>query len=109
MPMPPAPGQGTLPMPTAPARAPGQPAGPIVGDAPAPAPQTAAQQPSAAAPVANTPMTAADSSIIEGEWIAKAQQIVAATANDPFEQNRQLAALKADYMQKRYGKSVKLN
>ena len=69
----------------------------------------ASQHQQAPMPMSTVPAAAQDTAIIEGEWIAKAQQIVAATSNDPFEQNRQLAALKADYMQKRYNKTVKLS
>ena len=58
---------------------------------------------------AHAPAVAADTDVIEKEWIARAKQVVANTRLDPFEQNRQLAALKADYMQKRYGKIVKLS
>lgn len=60
-------------------------------------------------PAAATPATASDDDVIEKEWIDKAKQIVQATQTDPYQQNRQLAAFKADYMQKRYGKTVKLS
>ena len=82
---------------------------------PAPAPvqpptdkQSTPQQ--AAATVAKVaPDSAADSDKLELQWINKVKQIVRDTRDDPYEQNRQLAALKADYMQKRYGKVVKLS
>lgn len=57
----------------------------------------------------STPSAAADSDKIELEWVLKAKQIVAATRDDPYQQNRQLAAIKADYMRKRYNKTVKLS
>lgn len=55
-----------------------------------------------------TPGFATDGDKIEREWVLKTKQILLATHSDPFEQNRQLAALKADYMMKRYGKEIKL-
>lgn len=55
-----------------------------------------------------TPATAADSDRIEQEWVSKTKQIILATRNDPYEQARQLAALRADYMMKRYNKQIKL-
>lgn len=54
------------------------------------------------------PAAAADNDRIEQEWVTKTKQVLLATRNDPYEQNRQLAALKADYMLKRYNKEVKL-
>jgi hypothetical protein len=76
-----------------------------------PIPQQMPMQPLQAAPAAlgtGTPSIADDGDLIEKEWVLKAKQIVASTANDPFQQNRQLAIMKADYMQKRYGKIIKL-
>jgi len=54
-----------------------------------------------------TPQEAADLDRIEQEWILKTKQILLATRNDPYEQARQLAALRADYMMKRYSKEIK--
>lgn len=65
-----------------------QPAGPTTGDAPA---------------------IADDGDLIEKDWVVKVKQIVRATADNPYEQNLQFTKLKADYMQKRYGKSIKLD
>ena len=55
----------------------------------------------------NAPELADDGDLIEKEWVLKVKQIVRATSNDPYEQNVQLTALKAEYMQKRYGKQIK--
>jgi len=54
------------------------------------------------------PITADDSDLIEKEWVQKAKQIIAASREDPYRQNQQLTVLKADYLQKRYNKAVKL-
>lgn len=67
----------------------------------APAPTTPLQP-------GSTPAMAADVDRIEPEWVAKLKQIIGATQNDPYEQARQLAALRADYMMKRYSKEIKL-
>jgi hypothetical protein len=56
----------------------------------------------------STPQAAADSDRIEQEWVVKTKQILLATRNDPYEQARQLAALRADYMMKRYSREIKL-
>jgi hypothetical protein len=85
------------PEPASPGAAPTQP----VGATPTP-PAVPAAKPGA------TPEVAADNDRIEQEWVLKTKQILLATHNDPFEQARQLAALKADYMMKRYNKEIKL-
>ena len=71
-----------------------------------PMPQSAAVAPilSVAAPA-----TANDDDVIDKEWVVKAKQIVEASRQDPYLQTRQLAAFKADYLQKRYNKTVKLS
>jgi len=79
------------------------PVGPMPPATPVPQAATTTQSMTA------TPATAADDDLIEKEWVIKAKQIVASALEDPYQQNRQLAALKADYMQKRYGKTIKLS
>jgi hypothetical protein len=56
-----------------------------------------------------TPAAASDNDSIEQEWVLKAKEIVAATRDDPYQQNHQLAAVKADYLKKRYNKIVKIS
>jgi len=51
---------------------------------------------------------AEDKDIIEPEWVKKAKTIVNGSSDDPFKQSEELTVLKADYMQKRYNKIVKL-
>jgi hypothetical protein len=77
---------------------------------PAPAPQAAAPQPAPGPARPNPPVTPAaaqDSDRIEREWILKTRQILQTTVNDPYEQAKQIAALRADYMAKRYNKVIK--
>jgi hypothetical protein len=83
---------------------------PATADAIAPQPVSDAQPPQPAAPAdpGATPQEAADSDRIEQEWVLKTKQILLSTHNDPFEQARQLAGLRADYMMKRYQKEIKL-
>lgn len=76
---------------------------------PDPQSQTSATPTAAATPIPATPVAAADDDLIEREWVDKAKQIVDGTKEDPYQQNRQLAAFKADYMKKRYGKTIKLS
>jgi Txe/YoeB family toxin of Txe-Axe toxin-antitoxin module len=57
---------------------------------------------------AGTPLTANDDDLIEKEWVQKAKQIVASTKNDPYRQEQEVSKLQADYLQKRYGKEIKL-
>lgn len=69
------------------------------------APKAAAPQP----PVVNDlPLTAADDDLIEKEWVEKAKQVIAQNRHDPYMQEQAVSRLQADYLQKRYGKIVKL-
>lgn len=75
----------------------------------APMPQPVAAVPvSAAASTSTTPAVADDNDLIEKEWVVKAKQIVAATREDPYTQNKELSKFKADYLKKRYNKDIKL-
>lgn len=53
-----------------------------------------------------TPEEAADSDLIEKEWVIKAKQIVEHTAEDPFKQQEELSKMKAAYVKKRYNKDI---
>lgn len=66
------------------------------------APQTVPMQRA----LVHAPESAEDSDLIEKEWVEKAKQIVAHTANDPFTQQEELSKMKADYMKKRYNKDI---
>jgi hypothetical protein len=50
-----------------------------------------------------------DGDLIEKEWVNKAKQIVERTRDDPYKQSEELTYFKADYMKKRYGKTIKLS
>ncbi len=49
-----------------------------------------------------------DGDLIEKEWVNRVKHIIASNRNDPYKQSEQLAALRAEYMKKRYGKDIKL-
>ncbi len=64
--------------------------------------------------VANTtlsvvPATADDRDLIEKEWVIKAKKIIMANRDNPHQQSKELTLFKADYMQKRYNKIIKLS
>ncbi|MDB5168653.1 MAG: hypothetical protein JWO41_9 [Candidatus Saccharibacteria bacterium] len=54
------------------------------------------------------PVTTHDTDLIEKEWVSKAKQIVERTREDPHQQSKQLNGLRADYLQQRYSKEIKL-
>lgn len=50
-----------------------------------------------------------DTDLIEKEWVNKAKAIIERTREDPYTQTEELTEVKADYLQKRYGKTVKVS
>ncbi|MDQ5932709.1 MAG: hypothetical protein QG649_794 [Patescibacteria group bacterium] len=52
------------------------------------------------------PSVAADDDLIEKEWVDKAKQIISQTHDDPAAREKQVGRLQADYLKKRYGKSL---
>lgn len=54
------------------------------------------------------PTTASDDDIIEKEWVNKAKKVVADTKGNPYLREKEVSKLQADYLQKRYGKQVKI-
>jgi hypothetical protein len=55
------------------------------------------------------PSVADDGDLIEKEWVHKAKQIVEQTKEDPHLQSQELNVFKADYMKKRYNKTIRLS
>lgn len=55
-----------------------------------------------------TPVIADDNDLIEKEWVTKAKEIVERTRSDPYRQSKDMTVFRADYMQKRYNKTIKL-
>lgn len=62
----------------------------------------------ASTPADENPVVAADEDLIEKEWVEKAKQVIAQTKHDPYLQEQAVSKLQADYLQKRYSKTVKL-
>jgi hypothetical protein len=73
-----------------------------------PDPTTGAAQPAVSGTTtSDATVTADDTDLIEKEWVDKAKQIVERNREDPYRQSEELTVVKADYMQKRYGKTIK--
>jgi hypothetical protein len=51
--------------------------------------------------------TAADTDNIEREWVDKVKNVVARTQEDPHLQKEQVSRIKAEYIQKRFNKTIK--
>lgn len=93
-----------------------QPAVAAVPTPPIPMPQVPASQAASAQQSANDATTAQssaaiadDGDLIEKEWVNKAKAIVERTRDDPYKQSEELTVFKADYMKKRYNKTLKVN
>lgn len=52
-------------------------------------------------------LPAAEKDLIEKQWVTKAKEIVAETKNDPYKQKHEMSKAKADYVQKRFKKTLK--
>jgi hypothetical protein len=64
-------------------------------------------QGTASATLVPAPAVADDGDVIEKEWVHRAKQIVERTRQDPHMQTKELHKFKAEYMQKRYNKTIK--
>ncbi len=77
---------------------------------PPPAPLTTSPANDAAAVTPPSALLADDDNdLIEKEWVNKAKKIVERTRDDPYKQSEDLTIFKADYLKKRYGKTVKVS
>lgn len=83
---------------------------PAVQDTPVATPTAEPPQDDAPASTgsADSPLIADDVDVLEREWVDKAKSIVDKSKDNPYQQNKDVSALKADYMKKRYGKEIKL-
>lgn len=52
---------------------------------------------------------AEETDLIEKEWVDRAKQIVATTQDDPYKQKNEISKAKADYIQKRFNKTIKVD
>ncbi len=72
------------------------------------APQNMPQvMPSSSTGQAASPAVAGDVDLIEKEWVEKAKSIVNSTTGDPHAQSQKINEMKADYIQKRYNKTIR--
>jgi hypothetical protein len=53
-------------------------------------------------------LTAKDADLIEKEWVLRAKNIVAQTQDDPYKQKNEMSRIKADYIKKRFNKTIPL-
>lgn len=81
-----------------------QPQAPGLPPLPTIAPAT--QQPAAPVVDDQNPATAADDDLIEKEWVEKAKKVILETKHDPYLQEQEVSKLQADYLKKRYGKTI---
>lgn len=56
--------------------------------------------------VGDTPSLASDDDLMEKEWVDKLKKIISLTRDDPYERARVIAQLQADYLKKRYNKTL---
>jgi hypothetical protein len=54
------------------------------------------------------PLQANNSDLVEEEWVNAAKRIMDTYKSDPYNKNRSLTYLRADYLKKRYNKDVKI-
>ena len=54
----------------------------------------------------DVPVVAADEDLIEKQWVDSAKRIIHDTRTDPYKQGEAISRLQADYLQKRYGKTL---
>jgi hypothetical protein len=57
----------------------------------------------------STSAIADDVDLIEKEWVDKAKAIVEATQDDPRKQKSEISKVKAEYIQKRFNKTIKVD
>lgn len=54
----------------------------------------------------DTPVVAGDDDLIEKEWVDKVKKIITLTKGSPYDQAKAIATLQADYLKKRYNRSI---
>lgn len=55
---------------------------------------------------ATYPAIANDDDLIEKEWVDQAKAIIAQTKDDPYQREKKVSLLQADYLKKRYGRTL---
>lgn len=54
------------------------------------------------------PPVAEEVDVIEKEWVDKAKKVVSESRSDPYQQEKKVSKVRADYIKKRYGKEVQI-
>jgi hypothetical protein len=85
----------------------GVPQAPPVAQPVAPAPLNPNPSITAPAPAQAVATQDGAGALLDEEWVAKAKEVVAHTALDPYAQSRGLAQVKAQYLKARYNKDIK--
>ena len=92
------------------ANSPAQPAPPIAPPLNLPT-QNLPAAPNDGVPATTTsvvPDTTDDQDLIEKEWVNKAKAIVERNRDNPYKQSEELTLVKAEYLKKRYDKTIKV-
>jgi hypothetical protein len=71
-----------------------------------PPPQQQTQDPVQGSSSQSAGLTAADVDLIEKQWVEKAKTIVSATHDDPYKQKNEMSKFKADYIKRRFNKTI---
>jgi hypothetical protein len=64
------------------------------------------QQPQGSISQMSAGLAAQDADLIEKEWVVRAKSIVAQTQDDPYKQKNEMSKIKADYIKKRFNKTI---
>jgi len=51
-------------------------------------------------------LSAQDADLIEKEWVQRAKSLVSQTQDDPYKQKNEMSKIKADYIKKRFNKTI---
>lgn len=54
------------------------------------------------------PPVAEEVDVMEKEWVDKAKKVISETSKDPYQQEKKVSKVRADYIKKRYGKEVQV-
>jgi hypothetical protein len=79
---------------------------PIAPHPQAPTIQKIPVQTQSSSPAISAGLPAQDTDLIEKEWVLRAKSIVAQTQDDPYRQKKEMSKMKADYIKKRFNKTL---
>jgi hypothetical protein len=82
------------------------PAPPSVQTIPVSQPQAGQSSKPKSAKAVTGGLTALEGDRIEKQWVESAKSIIAQTQDDPYNQKRQMSKIKADYIKKRFDKTI---